>query len=134
MTPAGTSNGLDVQNEWEEKTHTHTEREREECLMCSPSYKVIKSHTKSCLAIVIGGLHEDKLWDTLQAMVPTNVKTAHQTSLPHIESNLDPLGLLSPTHGQRSQQQIGQITLQPVLINKPNFLKAARHAEIKNFS
>ena len=24
MTPAGTSNELDVQNEWEEKTHTHT--------------------------------------------------------------------------------------------------------------
>ena len=27
----------------------------------------------------------------------------------HIESSLDRLGLLSPTHGQRSQQQIGQI-------------------------
>ena len=24
MTPAGTSNELDVQNEWEEKKHTHT--------------------------------------------------------------------------------------------------------------
>ena len=24
MTPAGTSNALDVQNEWEENTHTHT--------------------------------------------------------------------------------------------------------------
>ena len=24
MTPAGTSNELDVQNEWEENTHTHT--------------------------------------------------------------------------------------------------------------
>ena len=25
MTPAGTSNELDVQNEWEENTHTHTQ-------------------------------------------------------------------------------------------------------------
>ena len=44
-----------------------------------------------------------------------------------IESNLDRLGLLSPTHGQRSQQQSGQNTLQSVLINRPKFLKAARH-------
>ena len=34
----------------------------------------------------------------------------------HIESSLDRLGLLSPTHDQRSQQQTGQITLQPVLL------------------
>ena len=27
MTPAGTSNELDVQNGWEENTHTHTRRE-----------------------------------------------------------------------------------------------------------
>ena len=26
MTPAGTSNELDVQNEWEENTHTHTDQ------------------------------------------------------------------------------------------------------------
>ena len=26
MTPAGTSNELEVQNEWEEKTHTHTHK------------------------------------------------------------------------------------------------------------
>ena len=47
---------------------------------------------------------------TLQAMAPTNIKTVHQTSLLHIESSLDRLGLLSPTHDQRSQQQSGQIT------------------------
>ena len=45
---------------------------------------------------------------TLQAMAPTNVKTVHQTSLLNVESNLDRLGLLSPTHGQRSQQQSGK--------------------------
>ena len=45
---------------------------------------------------------------TLQAMAPINVKTVHQTSLLHTESNLDRLGLLSPTHDQRSQQQTGQ--------------------------
>ena len=37
----------------------------------------------------------------------------HHTSLFHIESNLDRLGLLSPTHAQqRYQQQSGQITSQ----------------------
>ena len=36
---------------------------------------------------------------TLQAVAPTNnIKTVRQTSLLHIESSLDRLGLLSPTH------------------------------------
>ena len=63
-----------------------------------------------------------------------NVKTAYQTSLHHIKNNLlNRLGLLlSTTHDQRSQQDSGQTTLQPVLINKkPKFLKATRHAEIR---
>ena len=68
-------------------------------------------------------------------MAPTNIETVNQTSLLHIfESNLDRLGLLSPTHDQqRSQQQTGQITLQPVLINKSRFLKAThcRNKEIE---
>ena len=45
-------------------------------------------------------------------MAPTNIKTVHQTSLLHIESSLDLLGLLSSTHDQRSQQRSGEITLQ----------------------
>ena len=50
-----------------------------------------------------------KSYATLQAMAPTNSKTVHQTSFtPYIESSLDRLGLLSPTHDQRSRQQIGQ--------------------------
>ena len=65
-----------------------------------------------------------KSYAALQAMAPTNIKTVHQTSLLHIESNLDRLGMLSPTHDQRSQQKTGKITLQPVLINKSKFLKA----------
>ena len=60
-------------------------------------------------------------------MAPINIKTVRQTSLLHIESNLDRLGLLSPTHDQRSQQQTGQIAFQPVLINKSKFLKASTH-------
>ena len=64
-------------------------------------------------------------------MAPTNVKTAHQTSLLHVESNLDRLGLLWPTHGQRSQQQSGQSTPQTVLINKRKFLKATHNIEIR---
>ena len=48
-----------------------------------------------------------KSYAALQAMAPTNIKTAHQTSLLHIESNLDRLGMLPPTHDQRSQQKNG---------------------------
>ena len=36
-----------------------------------------------------------KSYATLKPMAPTNVKTVHQTSLLHIESNLDRLGLLA---------------------------------------
>ena len=77
----------------------------------------IQIATKSCAA--------------LQAMAPTNIKTVHQTSLLHIKSNLDRLGMLSPPHDQqRSQQKTGNITLQSVLINKSKFLKATHCAEI----
>ena len=80
-----------------------------------------------------GSKSRQKSYAILQAMAPANVKTVHQTSLLHIESNLDRLGLLSPTHGQRSQQQSGQITLQPVLINKSKLLKAT-HRRVVVFS
>ena len=50
-----------------------------------------------------------KSYAALQAMAPTNIKTVHQTSLLHIESNLDRLGMVSPTHDQRSQQKNGKI-------------------------
>ena len=102
--------------------------------MCCATNRVIKNDTKRFLALnyTVGGLHEDKLYDILQAMAPTNVKTVHQTSLFHIENNLDRLGLLSPTPGQRSQQQSGQITLQSVLINKPKLLKATHNTEIRS--
>ena len=72
-----------------------------------------------------------KSYATLQAMASTNIKTVHQTSLLYIESSLDRLGLLSPTHDQRSQQQTGQITFQPVLINKSKFLKATHCKKIR---
>ena len=73
-----------------------------------------------------------KIYATLQTMAPTNIKTVHQTSLLHIESSLDRLGLLSPTHDQRSQQQkTGKITFQPVLINKSKFLKATHRTNLR---
>ena len=68
--------------------------------------------------LAIGGLHEDQLCETYQAIAPTNVRTVHQTSVLHIESSPDRLGLLSPTHGQRSQIQSGQIILQSVLMQQ----------------
>ena len=45
--------------------------------------------------------------------------------------NLDQIELLSPTHGQRSQQQSGQISLQSILINTPKFLKAKHCKDIR---
>ena len=72
-----------------------------------------------------------KSYAALQAMAPTDNKTVHPTSLLHIESSLDRLGLLSPTHDQRSQQKNGKITLQPVLINRSKFLKATHCTEIR---
>ena len=72
-----------------------------------------------------------KSYATLHAMAPTNIKTVHQTPFLHIESNLDRLGLLSPTYDKRSQQQSGYTTLQPVLINKSKFLKATDRTKIR---
>ena len=72
-----------------------------------------------------------KSYATPQVMAPTNVKTVHQTSLLHIESNLDRLGLLSATHDQRSQQQSKQTTLQLVLVNTSNFIKATHRTKIR---
>ena len=71
-----------------------------------------------------------KRYATLQAMAPTNIKTV-QTALLHIESSLDGLGLLLPTHDQRSQQRSGRITLLPVFINKSKFLKATHRTKIR---
>ena len=78
-----------------------------------------------------GSKSRQKSYATLQAIAPTNIKTVHQTRLVHIESNLDRLGLFSPTHDQRSQQQSGQIALQPVLINKSKFLKATHCTKVR---
>ena len=72
-----------------------------------------------------------KNYAALQAMAPTNIKTVHQTSLLHIESNLDRLGMLSLTHDQRSQQKTGKITLQSVLINNSKLLKATHCTKIR---
>ena len=75
-----------------------------------------------------------KSYESLQAMAPTNIKTVHQTSLLHIESNLDGLGMLSPTHDQRSQQKYGKITEQlrsNQLIIKSKILKATHCTEIR---
>ena len=87
-------------------------------------------HGDNPLLIPTGIQIATESYATLQATTPTTFKTVHQTSLLHIESNLDRLGLLSPTHDQRSQQQTGQITLQPVLINKSKFLKATHCRKI----
>ena len=72
-----------------------------------------------------------KSYTTLQAMAPTNIKTVHQTSLLHIESNLDRLGMLSYPRPAFSEKKTGKITLQPVLINKSKFFKATHCTKIR---
>ena len=58
-------------------------------------------------------------------MAPTNVKADRQISLLHIESNPDRLGLIIVVAYARPAFSA------TVLINKPKFLKASRHAEIR---
>ena len=133
MTPAGTSNELDVQNEWEENTHTLTHTVVVVVVVVftlTDRASTIPSNIRGCQSDAwsqrgtkVNGSHRGdnpllrptgiqiatKIYAPLQAMAPTNNKTVHQTfPLLHIESTLDRLGLLSPTHDQRSQQQIGE--------------------------
>ena len=67
--------------------------------------------------------NEDKLCDTFQGVVPTNIKRLGSPDLlpSYIESNPDRFGLLSPTHGQRSQRQSGRSTLHSVLSSVDGF-------------
>ena len=55
MTPAGTSNELDIQNEWEENTHTHTQGSTGEgcqsCLWSAKQGKLIFPWPRWCLRI-----------------------------------------------------------------------------------
>ena len=132
MTPAGTSNELDVQNESEENTQktlktitilsvlvvvvffTLTDRASaipSNIRCCQPGTwsqrgtKVNGSHHGDNPLLRPTGIQiATKSYAALQAMAPTKNKTVHQTSLLHIESSLDRLGLLSPTHDQLSQQ------------------------------
>ena len=94
------------------------------CLWSQRGTKVNGSHRGDKPLLRQTGIQiATKSYATLQAMAPTNIKTIHQTSLLHLQSSLDRLGLLSPIHDQRSQQQSEQIPFQPVLINKssPSF-------------
>ena len=95
--------------------------------------------------------HDKKLCDSTSNGTDQYQNGSSNLLTPYIESSLDRLGLfkkhlnpskpsehppssgelLSPTHDQRSQQQSGQITLQPVLINKSKFLKAIHRTEIR---
>ena len=94
--------------------------------------------TQKAFQSIGGFIREDKLFmrhftrNATDQSIKLNAQTVHQSSLLHIESNPDRLELLSSTHGQRSQQQSGQITLQSVLINKPKFLKATSSRKKEN--
>ena len=83
----------------------------------------------------IGGLRESKLFDTLQAITPTNVKKVNQTPLLHCESNLYRPSIwivvtfLRPAFSA-TKIQSGQFALQYVLINKPKSFKVTLHTEV----
>ena len=65
--------------------------------------KVNGSHRGDNLLLRPTGIQiATKSYATLQAMALTNIKTVHQTSLLHIESSRDRLGLLSSNYDQRS--------------------------------
>ena len=101
-------------------------------LLSQRGTKVNGSHQRdNPLLRPIGIQIATKIYATLQEMAPTNIKTVHQTPLLHIESSLDRLGLLPPTHDQRSQQQSGQIKLEPVYINKSLFVKTTHGTETR---
>ena len=81
--------------------------------------------------IVVTTRYPDQQVSKLRQNVVRQNNQWHRPMSKRFKSNLDRLELLSPTHGQRSQQQSGQITLQSVLINKPKFLKATHRTEMR---
>ena len=70
---------------------------------------------------------DKKLCDSTSNGTDQSQKGSSNLLTPYIESSLDRLGFLSPTHDRRSQQQTGQITFQPALINKSNFAWLVRN-------
>ena len=111
-------------------SHRHIKCQSRLCVWSQRGTKVKGSHHGDNPLLRPTGIQiATKSYAALQAMAPTNIKTVHQTSLLHIESNLDRLGMLSPTHDQRSQQKKRKITLQSVLINKSKFLKATHFVQ-----
>ena len=106
---------------------------RKYCLMCCPANEAIKSGTKCFLALTIPYYRRVTRRQVMRHFTSNGTDQCRNGSskllIPY-RSNLDRFGLLSPTHGQRYQQQSGQITLQSVLI-KAKFLKATHHTEIR---
>ena len=78
VTPAGRSNELDVQNEWEENTHTHTSALEKTSVLSRTKYDILRRKTAN--------------------------KDESEKKKIHAERNLDHLGLLLPTHVKRYQQ------------------------------
>ena len=102
----------------------------EDCLMFCISNKVL--NVTQFFFPAIGEYYEGKLCDILKEGKPINVRTVNIKSSYSISRGTSTdSGLLLNMHGQCSQQQSGQSTLQSVLTNKPIFLKAACHAEKK---
>ena len=71
-------------------------------------------------------LHEDKLCDTLQAMVPNQGRNGSSNFLAQYREQPDRFRLFSPTYGQNYQQQSAGVSRSiPVLINEVKFLMPA---------
>ena len=101
--------------------------------MCCPPTKGIKGSVIQCMAI--GGLHEDELFMRHYTINGTD-QCQNGSSIPfllHIESHLDRLRFLSPTHGGRSQQQSSRYRTcsDQFISTRPNLLNATCPTEIR---
>ena len=98
---------------------------REDCLMCS-AHSTKSSKVTQNIFLALGGLHEDTLFDTLGGMVSASVKTLSSNLLtPYREQPRSTRILTAYPRPALSATKRTKITLQPVLINKSKFRKAA---------
>ena len=154
MTPAGTSNELDVQNGWEENTHTlqtvvgvvvfFTLTDRASTIPSNirgcqsgtwsqRGTKVNRSHQGDNPLLRPTGIQiATKSYATLQAMAPTNNKTVHQTSFTPYREQPRSTRIVVAYPRPAFSATYRTNTFQPVLIKiNSKFLKATHRTKIR---
>ena len=85
---------------------SHRAIKSQSCLWSQTGTKVNGSHHGDNPLLRPTGIQiATKSYAASRATAPTNTKTVQQTSLLYIESNLNRIGMLPPTHDHRSQQK-----------------------------